>query len=779
MRRPCQARLPRLHPSRGRTQPETAFVLAPKNAQVEAREANELRLNSPVLILGRNALHGVCTYGFGVKAMFPSIRFGLLLLFGLSILSGCGGGGGGSSAPTSFGRVSVEISWPGRSRYVPPYANSVVCRLSVTGGPTYSLTANRSGDQSSVDDILFPQDIPVGRHTLRVTAYSELNGLGSEVAFASTLVTVEKGVTASTDISADLQTTIHHLVIDGQPLSVSVAGTLQMAAHGVDATNHVILMPAGSLTWDVFSGGQYGSVDATTGLFTPTSQGTAVVRVRELGAGKTAQANVAVTDLVTSGSLTVNVSWPGRSRYVPPYANSLVCLLTISGSESYTQTISRSGDSSSNGTVTFPQTFAPGTYALAVTAMSQTNGGGQAVASASMNITITSGQTTTRNVSADLQSTIHHLEIDGQPLTVAIPNTITIQGHADNASNATILLPQGALTWDVTAGASYGSINSVTGIYTSESPGTATVRLREVGAAKSVTASVVVTGTPQAQKIYVNDVDNGRIARMDSITGTGWQTISTGSTWGSSVAVDSAGRVYWTDEAANQVCRADASGANIVRYGAAGSGIGEFDDPIAVAVDSQNRIYVVDKYNNRVVRMDDMAGAGWTEVGGFGSGDGNLYVPEGVFVASDGTTYVADTGNCRIVQFSDMATSGWTMLGDYRGSDVGQFDNPVGVVVTTAGIFIADSMNYRIVKVADMSGTGWTTLGGPTSGSGTGQFDYPTGIAADSSGRIYVTDYLNCRLVRFSDITGAGWTTLGAIGSGANQFTGPKGVCVR
>src|SRR5438309_11977067 len=52
-------------------------------------------------------------------------------------------------------------------------------------------------------------------------------------------------------------------------------------------------------------------------------------------------------------------------------------------------------------------------------------------------------------------------------------------------------------------------------------------------------------------------------------------------------------------------------------------------------------IYVADESNNRIVRMDDMTGAGWTPFGTFGSGMNQFNGPIGIFVSA-GEHFVAD-----------------------------------------------------------------------------------------------------------------------------------------
>ncbi len=59
-------------------------------------------------------------------------------------------------------------------------------------------------------------------------------------------------------------------------------------------------------------------------------------------------------------------------------------------------------------------------------------------------------------------------------------------------------------------------------------------------------------------------------------------------------------------------------------------------------------IFVVDAGNNRIVRMDDMAGAGWTTLGSGGSGVNQFVSPAGIAVDRAGRIYVVDTGNHRI-----------------------------------------------------------------------------------------------------------------------------------
>ena len=87
--------------------------------------------------------------------------------------------------------------------------------------------------------------------------------------------------------------------------------------------------------------------------------------------------------------------------------------------------------------------------------------------------------------------------------------------------------------------------------------------------------------------------------------------------------------------------------------------------------------------NNRIIRVKDMKGAGWTAYGTFGSAAGQLKHPAGVAVDARGRISIADQGNSRIVQMDDMKGAGWTTFGK-RGSGVGELKDPAGIVLDPA-----------------------------------------------------------------------------------------------
>jgi len=87
---------------------------------------------------------------------------------------------------------------------------------------------------------------------------------------------------------------------------------------------------------------------------------------------------------------------------------------------------------------------------------------------------------------------------------------------------------------------------------------------------------------------------------------------------------------------------------------------------------------VADESNNRIVRMDDMIGAGWTPFGVFGSGMNQFKFPSGIYVSAAGQIFVTDTSNYRIVRMDNMTGTGWTEFGTF-GNGPNQFNLPVRV----------------------------------------------------------------------------------------------------
>ena len=124
-----------------------------------------------------------------------------------------------------------------------------------------------------------------------------------------------------------------------------------------------------------------------------------------------------------------------------------------------------------------------------------------------------------------------------------------------------------------------------------------------------------------------------------------------------------------------------------------------------------------------------------------------------------------------------------------------QFLNATGVAVDTAGdVYLTDQGNNAIRKITPL-GTNWivTTLAGGAQGSLDGadtsaQFYAPTGIAIDSSGKLYVTDQYNSTIRQITPVD-TNWvvsTIAGSAGIAGNldgtnsnaRFSVPAGIAL-
>ena len=192
-------------------------------------------------------------------------------------------------------------------------------------------------------------------------------------------------------------------------------------------------------------------------------------------------------------------------------------------------------------------------------------------------------------------------------------------------------------------------------------------------------------------RIYVTDARTNRIVRINDMTGAGWTTFgSTGTGTNqfqipAGIFVDGAGKIYVADSGNDRIVRInDMSGTGWTTLGSTGSGTRQFSNPAFIFVDPSNRIYVTDSNNCRIVRMDDMTGAGWTTLGTCGAGalqfNGGITQMGGIFVDTGGKIYAADPGNSRVVRMDDMSGAGWTTFGS-TGSGNNQFIGPNSVFV--------------------------------------------------------------------------------------------------
>ena len=163
----------------------------------------------------------------------------------------------------------------------------------------------------------------------------------------------------------------------------------------------------------------------------------------------------------------------------------------------------------------------------------------------------------------------------------------------------------------------------------------------------------------------------------------------------------------------------------------------------------------------------DASAPGYNDAPGRSS---RFHYPGSVAVDANGNAYVADTFNHAIRKISPDGTittlaGGWQGASDGFGTNAG-FNFPCGIAVDTTGtIYVADQYNHAVRKISP--GGLVTTLAGlagnknkgfSDSSGASARFNHPSALALDSEGNIYVADTWNCAIRKITP--NGGVTTL-------------------
>jgi sugar lactone lactonase YvrE len=230
--------------------------------------------------------------------------------------------------------------------------------------------------------------------------------------------------------------------------------------------------------------------------------------------------------------------------------------------------------------------------------------------------------------------------------------------------------------------------------------------------------------------------------------------------------------------------------------------------PWGLGFDAGANLYISDSGNHKVRVVDGsgtittFAGNGVGGPGGDGgpADEAQLFSTGSVVADASGTVYISDFGNNRVRRVSPggtittyVGTGTAGSGGDGGPADAAELNQPRSLALDSAGnLYIADSGNSKVRRVSSggtittFAGTGTAGAGGDGGPATAAELDYPSGLALDSSGRLYIADAGASRVRRVS--TGgtisafAGTGTSGDSGNGGPatdaQLASPYGLAV-
>lgn len=330
-----------------------------------------------------------------------------------------------------------------------------------------------------------------------------------------------------------------------------------------------------------------------------------------------------------------------------------------------------------------------------------------------------------------------------------------------------------------------------------------------------------------AGDLYIADVGNNRIRRVDGTTGI-ITTVAGSSTpnmfgyggYGGdggpateallnspyTVAVDSQGNLFIADYLNFCIRRVDASTQVITTVAGTGTAgyngdniqatTAEIDYALTVIVDKSDNLYIADSGNNRIRRVDGKTQV-ITTVAGNGTagfkGDGGLATkaelsfPNGVTEDAAQNLYVVDTNNDRVRLVSAKTKKIKTIVGTGVGGFKGDggpatkaeiTDSSGGYIDASGNLLIADSGNQR-VRIVNKKGVINPLAGGGNAGdkgkATKALLSYPTSVAFDKSGNMFIGE-AGTPVVR--EVSASGTITTVA-GTGSEGFSGDGGLATK
>ncbi len=230
--------------------------------------------------------------------------------------------------------------------------------------------------------------------------------------------------------------------------------------------------------------------------------------------------------------------------------------------------------------------------------------------------------------------------------------------------------------------------------------------------------------------------------------------------WNSAIAAGVCSWLIWGGEAWGQQL------TFLNSFGGSGSS-NALSSPNAVAVGPTGLVFVTNPGLN-LVDVYNTTGAYQNDIGPTILGNLNQ-TPYGVAVTSSNVVYVSNAAGQTVRPWTPTGNPGPAFGSSGTGN--GQFTFPSGIAInnTLGYIYVADFTQSRIQA--------FSTAGVYQFQFGQGTLNTPVGMSLDPSGNLYVADGNNNRIDIFSS-TGTLQKTFGSLGNSPGQFHAPTGVAV-
>ncbi|HXH61323.1 MAG TPA: hypothetical protein VNI20_08180 [Fimbriimonadaceae bacterium] len=220
-------------------------------------------------------------------------------VLGLLFAWGCAGGSGSSGADTSksLGEIQIDAVFAPATRIIPGYADTVEVAVTPPNGVDLPIGTPQTFNLTRTSASMLMQNLQPSSAPYRIVARAVTSGTVVGSTTRSAFVTANSHVVI--DVSANLQTAVSDIVIEGPSTVSSTDTTVQFTAHARDA-NGLTLFSGSGFEW-TSSAGQILYVDVDTGLAIPLKLGTSKITARLKGTTLTDSLDVTVESSTTVG----------------------------------------------------------------------------------------------------------------------------------------------------------------------------------------------------------------------------------------------------------------------------------------------------------------------------------------------------------------------------------------------------------------------------------------------------------------------------------------------